>query len=62
MESSSITPPPHINTVSVGFGSSNTTLVGGLLPRTNYLFSVRALGDGSSDGATATMFTDIATG
>ena len=62
MENSSTTPPPHTNTVTVS-GSSNTRLVvGGLLPRTNYTFSVRAQGDGSSDSATAAMFTANSTG
>ena len=44
VEYSSTTPPPHANTVTVS-GSSNTRLVvGGLLPRTGYTFSVGALG------------------
>ena len=44
VEYSSTTPPPHKDTVTVS-GSSNTRLVvGGLLPRTNYTFSVRAQG------------------
>ena len=38
----SSTRPPHTNTVTVS-GSSTTRLVG-LLPRTNYTFSVRAVG------------------
>ena len=44
VEYSSTTPPPHTNTVTVS-GSNNTRLVvGGLLPRTGYTFSVGALG------------------
>ena len=44
VEYSSTTPPPHTNTVTVS-GSSNTRLVvGGLLPRTGYTFSVGAQG------------------
>ena len=44
VEYSSTTPPPHTNTVTVS-GSSNTRLVvGSLLPRTSYIFSVGAQG------------------
>ena len=60
VEYSSTTPPPHTNTVTVS-GSSNTRLVvGGLLPRTNYTFSVRA--QGASDSLSATMYTATPTG
>ena len=53
----SSTPPPDTNTVTVS-GSSNTRLVvGGLLPHTSYIFSVRAQGDGNSDRATSTVVT-----
>ena len=53
----STTLPPHTNTVNVS-GSSNTRLVvGGLLPHTSYIFSVRAQGDGNSDRATSTVVT-----
>ena len=55
VEYSSTTPPPHTNTVTVS-GSSNTRLVVcGLLPRTNYTFSVRARGAANTwSGTTST--------
>ena len=54
------TTPPHTNIFDVP-GSSNTRLVvGGLLPRTNYTFSVRA--QGASDSQNATQFTATPTG
>ena len=43
MEYSS-TAPPHSNTVTVSGSSTRRLVVGGLLPRTNYTFSVRAQG------------------
>ena len=56
----STTPPPHTNTVTV-FGSNNTRLVvGGLLPRTNYTFSVRA--QGAATARSGTRFTATPTG
>ena len=58
VEYSSTTPSSHGNAIPVS-GSSNTRLVVvGLLPRTNYTFSVRA----QDDGLTATMFTANSTG
>ena len=62
VEYSSTTPPPHTNTVTVSGSSSTRVVVGGLLPRTSYTFSVRAQGDGSSDSTTATTFTATAIG
>ena len=60
VEYSSTTPPPHTNTVTVS-GSSNTRLVvGGLLPRTSYTFSVRA--QGAATARSGTMFTATPTG
>ena len=60
VEYNSTTPPPHTNTVTVS-GSSNTRLVvGGLLPRTNYTFSVRALG--AAMARSVTRFTATPTG
>ena len=60
MEYSSTTLPHHNNTVNVP-GSSNTTLVvGDLLPRTNYTFSVRA--HGAATAWSGTMFTATPTG
>ena len=51
---------PHNNIVIVS-GSSNTRLVvGGLLPRTNYTFSVRA--QGAAAAMSAIQFTDTPTG
>ena len=55
VEYSSSTPPPHTNTINVS-GSSNTRLVvGGLLPRTNYIFSVKA--QGAPNASSETRFT-----
>jgi hypothetical protein len=52
--------PPHTNTVNVS-GSSNTRLVvGGLLPRTSYTFSVRA--HGAPNARRVTTFTATPTG
>ena len=60
VEYSSTTPPPHTNTFIVS-GSSNTRLVvGGLLPRTNYTFSVRA--QGAANARSGTRFTATPTG
>ena len=60
VEYSSTTPSPHTNTVTVS-GSSNTRLVvGGLLPRTNYTFSVRA--QGAANARSGTSFTATPTG
>ena len=54
----SSTAPPTTNTVS---GSSSRELVvGGLLPRTNYTFTVRA--EGASHSTSATTFTSTPTG
>ena len=55
----SSTTPPTTNTTS---GSSSRELVvGGLLPRTSYTFTVRA-GDSNSTSASATTFTSTPTG
>ena len=60
VEYSSTTPPPHTNTITVS-GSSNTRLVvGGLLPRTNYTFLVRA--QGAANARSGTRFTATPTG
>ena len=60
VEYSSTTPPPHTNTVTVS-GSSNTRLVvGGLLPRTSYNFSLRA--QGAANTRSGTRFTATPTG
>ena len=60
VEYSSTTPPSHTNTVTVS-GSSNTRLVvGGLLPRTSYTFSVRA--QGAAQSRSGTRFTATPTG
>ena len=60
VEYSFTTPPPHTNTVTVS-GSSNTRLVvGGLLPRTNYTFSVRA--QGANMSRSNSTFTAVSTG
>ena len=40
----SSTTPPHTNTVTVSGSSTTRLVVGGLLPRTSYTFSVRAAG------------------
>ena len=54
----SSTTPPTTNTMS---GSSSRELVvGGLLPRTSYTFTVRA--EGASRSASATTFTSTPTG
>ena len=56
----SSTKPLYTNTVDVS-GSSNTRLVlGGLLPRANYTFSVRA--QGAADARSGTRFTATPTG
>ena len=56
----SSTTPLHTNTAAVS-GSSNTRLVvGGLLPRTNYTFSVRA--QGAAIARSGTRFTATPTG
>ena len=47
-EYSSTTPPPHSNTVTVSGSSTTRLVVGGLLPRTRYTFSVRAVGAAQS--------------
>ena len=53
VEYSSTAPSYHTNAVTVS-GSSNTKLVvGGLLPRTNYTFSVRAQGTANARNGTA---------
>ena len=60
VEYSSTASPPHTNTVTVS-GSSNTRLVvGGLLPRTSYTFSVRA--QGAANARSGTRFTATPTG
>ena len=60
VEYSSTTPPPHTNTVTVS-GPSNTRLVvGGLLPRTNYTFSVGA--QGAATAMSRASFTATPTG
>ena len=56
----SSTTPLYTDTVNVS-GSSNTRLVvGGLLPRTNYAFSVRA--QGAANARSGTRFTATSTG
>ena len=57
VEYSSIT-PPTTNTMSVS--SSRELVVGGLLPRTSYTFTVRA--EGASRSTNATTFTSTPTG
>ena len=53
VEYSSTTPPPRTNTVTVS-GSTNTRLVvGGLLPRTSYTFSVMAQGVATARNGTS---------
>ena len=59
VEYSSTTPPPHTNTVNVS-GSNTRLVVGGLLPRTGYTFSVRA--QGAATAWSGTMFTATPTG
>ena len=60
VEYSSTTPPHHTDTVTV-FGPSNTRLVvGDLLPRTSYTFSVRA--QGATATRSRTLFTATPTG
>ena len=56
----SSTTPPH-NNIVIASGSSNTrVVVGGLLPRTNYTFSVRA--QGAANARSGTRFTATPTG
>ena len=60
VEYSSTSPPPHTNTVTVS-GPSNTRLVvSGLLPRTNYTFSVKA--EEANMSRSEYMYTTISTG
>ena len=58
VEYNSIT-PSTTNNMS-GFLSSRELVVGGLLPRTNYTFTVRA--EGASHSTSATTFTSTPTG
>ena len=56
----SSTTPPHSNTVNVSGSSTTRLVVGGLLPRTNYTFSVRA--QGAAVARNGTLFTATPTG
>ena len=62
--SSTTPPPPHSNTVTVSGSSTTRLVVGGLLPRTNYTFSVRAQGanDTRSPSTNASRFTRTPSG
>ena len=59
VEYSSTTPPPHSNTVNVSGSSTTRLVVGSLLPRTSYTFSVRAVGAfaSTSPSPSASRFT-----
>ena len=56
------TQPAHNNTVTVSGADTRTLVVGDLLPRTSYAFSVRAQGAAVSSAASGTMSTAIPTG
>ena len=60
VEYSSTTPPPHRNTVTVSGSSTTRLVVGGLLPRTSYTFSVRA--QGAAQARTESSFTATPSG
>ena len=51
----SSTRPPHTGTVTVSGSSTTRLVVGGLLPRTNYTFSVRAVGADDMIGPSASQ-------
>ena len=60
VEYSSTTPPPHTNTVTVSGSGTTRLVVGGLLPRTNYTFSVKA--QGAAQSRNASRFTGTPSG
>ena len=57
MEYSSTVPSSHTNTVTVPASGNTGFVVGGLLPRTNYTFSVRVQGTSYTSARNGTAFT-----